>query len=213
MFQLCLKHLARSSADFSCRGVNNQPNNSMTLHTNAGCSIQPTGFSGKLDTSDCDVANEAQGKNKGCGIQSPAANSFGVPFNMAQGGVVATEVTSQAISIWFWTRSAVPADIKSGTPNPSSWGIPVARFAGNCNIDQHFKKMQLIFDTTLCGDWAGKTWAQSQCSAKAPTCEQFVAENPAAFEDAYFLINSVKVFQQGQKMGRRSVRERRAIEE
>ena len=187
-------------------GVNLQKNNSMTLHTNAGCSIQPTGFSGKLDTPDCDVANEAQGKNKGCGIQNPSTQSYGVPFNMAGGGVIATEVNSQAISIWHFERTKVPADITAGNPDTSKWGMPVAKFAGNCNIDQHFKKMQLIFDTTFCGDWAGKVWPQSECAAKAPTCEEYVLNNPQAFEDAYFLVNSVKVYQQkgnSRRMARR----------
>ena len=187
-------------------GVNNQPNNSMTLHTTAGCSIQPTGFTGHLDTPDCDVNNATQGKNMGCGIRNPSPTSFGAPFNAQGGGVVATEVTSQAISIWFWPRGSVPASLQNASPDPSQWGKPVARYAGDCDIDAHFKDLQIVFDTTLCGDWAGQTWSKSgECAAKAPTCEAFVAANPQALGEAYWLVNAVKVFEQsGQaKPGRR----------
>ena len=132
----------------------------------------------------------------GCGIRNPSPNSFGAGFNAVGGGVVATEVTAKAISIWFWNRGKVPADLDGGKerPDPSKWGTPVARYAGNCDIARHFKDMQIIFDTTLCGDWAGQTWAKGECAAKAPTCEAFVKDNPKELEDAYWLVNSVKVF-------------------
>ena len=150
----------------------------------------------------------------GCGIRNPAAGSFGAGFNANGGGVVATEVTSQAISIWFWPRGAVPAELSPSsssatTPDPSKWGTPVARFAGDCDIDAHFKDMQIVFDTTLCGDWAGQTWTKGECAAKAPTCEAYVKDHPEGLTEAYWLVNSVKVFEQGQggkKVGRRERR-------
>ena len=80
---------------------------------------------------------------------------------------------------------------------------------GKCDIDRHFENMQIIFDTTFCGQWAGDehVWGQGSCGQKAPSCEAFVKENPAVFKDAYWLVNSVKVFQnQGGKMQRRGWR-------
>lgn len=57
----------------------------------------------------------------------------------------------------------------------------------------------IVFDTTFCGAWAGATnvWdaTGSSCGAKAATCNDFVGNNPAAFVDSYWLINSVKVYQ------------------
>jgi hypothetical protein len=54
-----------------------------------------------------------------------------------------------------------------------------------------------VFNIDFCGDWAGKVWDQDEsCTAVAPTCEEFVGSNPQAFVEAYWLINSVKVFQQ-----------------
>lgn len=53
-----------------------------------------------------------------------------------------------------------------------------------------------VFDTTFCGDWAGAVFSSSQtCSALASSCEDYVRNNPSAFADAYWLINSLKVYQ------------------
>jgi hypothetical protein len=49
-------------------GVNSTPSNSVTLHTNAGCSISnyDTPYSGTLMTSNCDVDSPGQAMNAGC---------------------------------------------------------------------------------------------------------------------------------------------------
>lgn len=79
----------------------------------------------------------------------------------------------------------------------TNWGTPVVAFNGgsNCDIDSHFANHNIIFDTTFCGDWAGSVWASSGCAAKASTCNAYVQNTPADFEYAYWLINSVKVYQ------------------
>jgi hypothetical protein len=44
----------------------------------------------------------------------------------------------------------------------------------------------------------GKGWTEwSTCAAttKVATCEEYVRNNPRAFANAYWLINSVKVYQ------------------
>ncbi|KAL9637972.1 MAG: hypothetical protein Q9164_001853, partial [Protoblastenia rupestris] len=150
-------------------GVHMEPKNQMTAHTSEGCSISKSGYSGVAETTSCGPSDD----NKGCAIKSKDSESFGTGFNTRGGGVYATEWTSQAISIWFWPRSSIPADIHGGKPNPSTWGTPAARFADGCNIDKHFKDMQIIFDTTFCGDWAGKKWEESGCqkSTGEATCE------------------------------------------
>ncbi|KAJ0421848.1 concanavalin A-like lectin/glucanase domain-containing protein [Aspergillus carlsbadensis] len=175
--------------------VNEATNNHMTLHTSDGCSIEPTGFSGSLLTSNCYVQAPGQENSAGCGIQATSSNSYGAGFNSAGGGVYATEWTGNAISIWFFPRSSIPGDISSGNPNPSSWGIPpVARFAGSCDIDSHFTNMQIIFDITFCGDWAGNVWGSDPCSAHG-SCQNYVANNPSAFSQTYWDINSLRVYE------------------
>jgi hypothetical protein len=176
-------------------GVNDQSNNAMTLHTNADCSVSRTGFSGKPLTSNCDFRAPGQGGNQGCLTSHPDPKSYGAVFNSAQGGVYATEWTSTAIKIWFFSRSDIPLDIASRLPDPSTWGIPSAQFAGECDIDAHFQNMQIVINTTFCGVWAGAVWASGPCATKAKTCEEYVANNPQVFKDAHWLIESINVYQ------------------
>jgi hypothetical protein len=178
-------------------GVNSQAANDMTLHTNPGCTISNTGaFSGQITTPNCDVNAPGQYTNAGCQIATHDTATYGTGFNANGGGVYATEWTSDAISIWFFRRGAIPGDLSSGNPNPSGWGKPAAKFEGGCNIDQHFKDHNLIFDMTFCGDWAGNVWGQdSVCASKASSCQAFVQNNPGAFTDAYWQVNSLKVYQ------------------
>lgn len=184
-------------------GVNQVDRNSMTLHTSANCTLsRDGGYSGMPLRDDCSNRPE---DNMGCTIMDFARNeerdSYGQGFNDAAGGVYATEWTSSAIKIWFFPRSAIPQDIVTGTPDPSTWGTPSAQFAGDCDIDSHFQNMQIVINTTFCGAWAGAVWkhpvlAAPGCSDKARTCEDFVANSPHEFRDAYWLIQSIKVYQE-----------------
>lgn len=71
--------------------------------------------------------------------------------------------------------------------------------------------MRLVIDTTFCGAWAGEAWATSLgCSALAPMCEKYVAKNPKAFRDAFWLVEKVKVYEE--KEGKRLRRRVRANE-
>lgn len=177
-------------------GVNEQTSNKMTLHTGSGVAISKNqSFSGELVTPNCDINAPGQDKNAGCLILDSDNATYGKGFNQNGGGVYATEWTSAAIKIWFFPRSAIPADVASGNPEPSeAWGAPRAAFAGDFKVDEHFKDLNIVFDTTFCGDWAGKVWANSSCAVLAPTCEEYVTQNRAAFRDTFWAINSLKVF-------------------
>lgn len=202
-------------------GVNAGTTNQMTLHTSKGCSIPQTGgngttYKGKLLTNDC-ISGEG-GDNTGCGISDGVNRAnFGTDFNAAGGGIYATEWKSDGIKIWFFSRnSSIPSDLVAATalsggnnnanstslpsadPSPAHWGTPTAFFpAASCPIDNHFKDMQIIFNTALCGDWAGKVWDQTPtCKAKAPTCQEYVAHNAGDFAEAYWAIRSVRVWQE-----------------
>ncbi|KAI9834800.1 MAG: hypothetical protein M1819_002886 [Sarea resinae] len=172
-------------------GVNDQTENDMTLHTGAGCSITNDGdFTGSIIFSDCDSSGSS---NDGCQIQDSRTSSYGSAFNSANGGVYAMEWTSSDINVWFWTRGSAPSDVSGSSPDPSGWGEPVAQFQGDCTIDSSFKDLQIVFDTTFCGDWAGNSWTGS-CASLADTCTDYVGQNPSAFADAYWTINSLKVY-------------------
>ncbi|RDA92229.1 hypothetical protein CP533_5709 [Ophiocordyceps camponoti-saundersi (nom. inval.)] len=177
-------------------GVNTQSQVAITLHTSPGCTVNNQGSvaSTMLKSPDCG----GSGSSGGCSQQTGGASNYGDGFNAGQGGVYATEWTSDHIAVWFFPRSSIPSDVAAGQPDPSSWGMPLARFSG-CDIDSHFNNNQLVFDTTFCGDWAGNpnVWAADKtCAAKAATCQDYVAANPGDFSEAYWEVNSVKVFQQ-----------------
>ena len=98
------------------------------------------------------------------------------------------------VSVWFFSRQNIPSDITAQVPVPSSWGTPSAFFpASGCNPFQFFQNHGAIFDTTLCGDWAGSAWTatgvpgqEQSCAQRTgvATCQQFVQQNGAALSEA-----------------------------
>ncbi|KAF3769041.1 family 16 glycoside hydrolase [Cryphonectria parasitica EP155] len=187
-------------------GVNSQTSNEITLHTEEGCTMSQGSqltSTKVLDTFDCGADNG----NTGCPQLTTETTNFGTGLNAGGGGVYAMEWTSSAISVWFFPRNSSNANALTGGGNSSSsavdtsgFGTPQAQFSGGsgCDIDQYFTNHTIIIDTTFCGDWAGKqtVWsADDTCSALASTCEDYVANNPDAFVDAYWLFNSINVYQ------------------
>lgn len=171
----------------------------MTLHTAAGCSINAgnSRFSGAIQTDNCFVNAPGQGQNVGCSIDTKDTTTYGAGFNSGDGGVYATEWTATSISIYHFSRGSIPADLTAGTPDPSTWGQPLSVFNG-CDFTTAVNNQSIIFDTTFCGQWAGQqaVWeADAVCSQKAATCQDYVANNPTDFADAYWEVNSIKVFQ------------------
>ncbi|KAL9110765.1 MAG: hypothetical protein Q9227_004757 [Pyrenula ochraceoflavens] len=182
--------------------VNAATTNQMTLHTSQGCNLSNNTSSSQKPFSGTTLATDCQG-NMGCGISDNTPGNFGPAFNAAGGGIYAMEWTSQAIKVWFFGRNdtQIPSDLASTSsqPNPSQWGTPKAAWTSDaCNIDDHFKDMQIIFNTALCGDWAGQQqiWQQdATCAAKASSCQAYVAGNGDEFSEAYWAIRSVRVYQ------------------
>jgi len=170
-------------------GVNEEDHDQVTLHTNAGCTMQgtPTNtYSGKLGNANC------QG-NSGCGIETNAG-TYGAPFNSHSGGVFALEWTATYLKSFYWPRTNIPADITADKPNPSSWGLPFAYFQlGNNCPASHFQNHNMVIDLTFCGDWAGAVFG-SQCPGKG-NCNDYVKNNPGAFKEAFWTIHYIKVFQ------------------
>ncbi|KAI0316251.1 concanavalin A-like lectin/glucanase domain-containing protein [Amylostereum chailletii] len=189
-------------------GVNNYTSNQATLHTNAGCelpntNLQSLGASGVLVSgTDCAAASTG---NQGCGIRDFNSNSFGSAFNANGGGVYAMLWDTTGISVYFFSRNVVPPDIEVGAPHPESWGVPMAHWpASSCNPFEFFQSHSAIFDTTLCGQWAGAVWSTAGVSGQTEscaqstgvaTCEDYVLQNGAALTDAYWEVKSVKIYQ------------------
>jgi hypothetical protein len=133
--------------------------------------------------------------------------NYGAEFNANGGGVYAMEWTSTAIRIWFFPPSGVPEslfDDYEGIPDPESFGTPSASFAGPCSdsFGEKFFNHSIIIDTTFCGGWSGGTFGSGSSSCpvsagKTPieSCVDYVAANPAAMEEAYWRIKSIRVYE------------------
>lgn len=178
-------------------GVHNQASNQMTLHTSTGCTLNTGSLKLKstILSKNCDAAVNS---NAGCAFLDPDTASYGAGLNKAGGGVYAMLWDDDGISIWFFARENIPDDITNlksadtgATANPSTWGTPKAHWASTtCSTSKFFKSHNLVFDTTLCGDWAGATYSSAGCPG---TCADRL-KDPANFKDAVWKINSVSIF-------------------
>jgi len=181
-----------------------------TLHTRDGCDQWPVtpgkDFLGtwqrgswKSEADNCYVRASGQWPNQGC-AQSGPPDSMGMPFNAKGGGTFAAEWGPLAghIRTWFWPAGAEPADLLSGLPDPSSWGVPFSFFRltpHTCPRD-HFQDMRLVIDLTFCGDWAGATYSvDCPVHAARMTCEELVTNHPEEMAAAYWSIHTLDVYQ------------------
>jgi hypothetical protein len=156
---------------------------------------------------------------QGCSVIN-SDQYVGAEFNRRnEGGIFAIEwVEEKYIRMFHFRRDDLPADIVRGTPNPDSWGKPSSYFSLDpfACADNHFHDHKITFDISFCGSWAGNATQQHvecTCPAADPncfetadsfetmcqpsdgsTCEDYVANNPSYFEEAYWLINSISVF-------------------
>ncbi|EIW83244.1 glycoside hydrolase family 16 protein [Coniophora puteana RWD-64-598 SS2] len=179
--------------------VNDADENLSSLHTTGSCSMpQERSQGGETVSTDCDASVNT---NQGCGTTTKKSNSFGTGFNVAGGGHYVLQKSDTGIRTWFFPRDdqRFPAELAYGAqtvhPGPD-WGTPDAFFpmGGNCDYGQHFNAHAIVFDLTLCGDWAGSAWGKSSCAAKASSCQDYVDNNPEAFAEAYWDINSLRVY-------------------
>ncbi|KAE9364009.1 glycoside hydrolase family 16 protein [Stipitochalara longipes BDJ] len=96
--------------------------------------------------------------------------------------------------------STPPKSRQPPSPSGSSPALaaPQASFEG-CDIQSHFNNLSLGFDNTFCGDWAAAEWPFDAICAPldAKGCVDFVARNPGAFGDSYWVVNYVEVYTLG----------------
>lgn len=168
--------------------------NQMTLHTTNGCSMDGVKRkeTGTILSTDCYNGTDS---NAGCGVRG-SASTFGAAYNALGGGVVAMELRSAGIRMWQFPRASIPTDITSQTPDPSTWGTALADFPNtSCDISSHFNNQSIIVDIDLCGTWAGTTSVYSGEDSCPGECTTYVANNPSAFNNAYFEFGNFTVYQ------------------
>jgi len=189
-------------------GVNDYTNNQATVHTAAGCQL-PSSNVTQLGITGAVVGGTncaaLQTGNQGCGMRASQTNSFGAAFNNNGGGVFTMLWDNSGITVWFFSRQNIPSDITAGAPVPDNWGTPSAIWpASSCNPFQFFQNHGVVFDTTLCGDWAGSVWTatgipgqEQSCAQRTgvSTCEAYARNNGAALAEAYWEVKSVQIYQ------------------
>ncbi|PWN26750.1 hypothetical protein BDZ90DRAFT_232867 [Jaminaea rosea] len=177
--------------------------NLASLHTNGSCILpEANNGTGIIAYQDCGDSST------GCRIEmngttGASASNTGPAFNKADGGIYAMErslgSTGNGIRVWFWPQGSAPSDLASGSNsvNPANWGKPGAQFAiaDECHAD--FGEHQITFDITLCGDWAGNTYEQTSCAKTYGACSAQVGYNGSSFNEAYWAVDSVRVFSTG----------------
>ncbi|KAG5644552.1 hypothetical protein DXG03_008207 [Asterophora parasitica] len=174
-------------------GVNLMTNNQMGLHTLPGCTIvNPSQAStSQQQSSDCSYLTNS---NQGCIVVDGNTDSYGQAFAAAGGGVFVTEFATSGISIWFFPRASVPSALTSNTNsvNTSALGTPTGNWPStNCLIDTYFSPQNLIFDITLCGDFAAApSIFPKTCSGVCYT--DYVIGNGSNYATAYFEVASRK---------------------
>jgi hypothetical protein len=177
-------------------GVNLQDHNEIVMHTAGTCSLTDTDMTGVVNATGC---GEDLG-TVGCVIEGHKG-SYGTSFNGQGGGVYAMQWTDAFLKIWYFPRSSIPASITSGQPDPTKFGTPMALVEESCDVANAFKSQSFIFDVTFCGDWAGGVFGDSGCpvsdSDSFQSCHNYVANHPGQYEQSYWEINSVKIYQTG----------------
>ncbi|KXX74160.1 hypothetical protein MMYC01_207865 [Madurella mycetomatis] len=184
--------------------VNNANTGSLVaLHTTAGCTMENVQrrMTGTPGQGNCH--NEIN-YNTGCTVTGPPA-TYGPEFNAAGGGIVALEWRDEGIRAWVFGRgqdqgqglTALPAAggeraAPGAVPDPSTWGPPLADFPNtSCDVGRHFRNQSIVVNIDLCGPLAKATYASSGCPS---TCEDFVANNPSAFANAYWEFGAFQVY-------------------
>jgi len=166
----------------------------------------------------CLYAQESRFR-EGCGITA-VGNTYGDAFNANGGGVYAHLLEDTRLRIWFHPRDAVPDDALGANPEPESWPSPMVDFYSSeaCAVEKHWRGQTLVgvlclssrissltgcdevINIDFCGDAiGGDDWRRDKrCSSERfPTCRSYVAANPGAYHEAYWLFNpyGIRLFQ------------------
>lgn len=111
--------------------------------------------------------------------------------------ILLRSLRSRTIAVYTFPRTAsnTPqelSDSASTSIDPSTWGItPQANFTiPQCREDT-FNNHVIVFNVALCGDLAANTFVGNGCPG---SCNDFVANNPAAMRDAWWGIRNMRVY-------------------
>lgn len=102
-----------------------------------------------------------------------------------------------------------PSAFFANTANSSATAAVLATGNGSiCQMQNYFDQHEIIINLSLCGDWAGETFALSGCAAQYNnvSCDTFVRNNPGAFTDARWEIDYMRVYDNASSLNSRPAR-------
>ncbi|KAI9202982.1 uncharacterized protein BJ171DRAFT_600426 [Polychytrium aggregatum] len=181
--------------------INQRDQNHYNIYTGPGCYSSPADRRNQTSTITGVICDGNIPKQPdvplGCANNDEASGGIGALFNQNGGGVYALNLDLNQLAIYFFPRSNIPTDIAQSKPNPSTWGEPEVYFPFDCCSPDYFQDMTFIIDTNLCGSWLSNA-ADAACpmtTGGEPVCDAYVANTPSAFGEAYWAINSIKLYQ------------------
>lgn len=200
-----------STADAPDDDLHDGTTNMVTLHTTDGCTMESIRREHHGEALQGNCLNSTN-DNAGCGVavreHIGGGNSYGAGLNDAGGAIIALELRDAGIRMWQFGRAAenLPRDIADFAanvngngngriePDPSTWGVASADFPNtSCDIGNHFRNQTIIINISICGAAIYPRWEASGCPMD--TCEEFQAENPNEFRDAYWEFGGFEVYQ------------------
>ncbi|KAJ7260640.1 glycoside hydrolase family 16 protein [Mycena rebaudengoi] len=179
-------------------GINMYDKNQFSLHTTEGCTQAPnTAQVGKTITKDC--LSQSGTNHNGCITEETKPNSLGKGFSDAKGGVYAIQIDASGVYMWFWGRAELPPSISAAksdsTIDLADWGSPSAAYpASTCNITQFFQPQKIIFDITLCGDWAGVPALYSNTCPGECIASNIIGPGSPTYDNAFFEISYIRAY-------------------
>lgn len=185
--------------------------NQASIHVKDDCYVSTDAKqqSGVTEFPNCNAeANESSGCR--IAMNNTKSVTWGSDLNNKGGGVVAMQrdfsKNGKGIRMWFWDKTqSLPSDIAQAgkTVNPDNWGTPNANFGklscsdksdGSSQFDAH----KVVLDVTMCGDWADGVYDKAtQCASKYKTCVNQVDNFGESFQDAFWTIENLHVYQTG----------------
>ena len=89
-----------------------------------------------------------------------------------------------------------PADFLAGTPDPRTWPTPYAAFPTQANCaSTHFEDMQLVFDLTFCGGFAGNTYDDT-CGDQPAACKTCKVRDTGAAAECWTAVAAAQAMLQ-----------------
>ncbi|KAF2682506.1 glycoside hydrolase family 16 protein [Lentithecium fluviatile CBS 122367] len=114
--------------------VNDACINNVALHTTGNYTVtETTNQTGLWGSTDYNIAHD---ENQGCAITITEPFNYDAEFNANGGGMYAMEWTSNVVRIWFFPPTGVSDGLRDdydGIPDPETFSIPSASFAGPCS--------------------------------------------------------------------------------